>query len=166
MGQLKTVPEIELLTGESAVVNDFSLVVATTNGTGSQTSNQALLRALFKMGIPVSGKNIFPSNIQGAPTWYRIRISRDGYVARAETAEILIAFNQATFATDLQELPAGGVCIHNGDWRFVPSRDDVIFYALPVNQFVKATGMKGKLRDYVANMVYLGGNRPTAQRTA
>lgn len=156
MGQLETVPKIESLTEESAVVNDFSLVVATVNGTGSQTSNLALLRSLFKMGIPVNGKNIFPSNIQGAPTWYHTRISRYGYVARAETAEILVAFNQATFPTDLQKLPPGGVCIYNGDWRRAPERDDITAYALPVNQFVKATGMKGKLRDYVANMVYLG----------
>jgi 2-oxoglutarate/2-oxoacid ferredoxin oxidoreductase subunit alpha len=71
-------------------------VVATANGTGSQTANLALLRAFFKMGIPVNGKNIFPSNIQGLPTWYHIRVSKDGYVARRHTSEILVAFNDAT----------------------------------------------------------------------
>ena len=71
------------------VVNDFSISVATMNGSGSQTSNLTLLRALFKMGIPVSGKNLFPSNIQGLPTWYTIRVSRDGYLARTETIEII-----------------------------------------------------------------------------
>ena len=81
---------------EDLIVNDFAIVVATANGTGSQTANMAILRALFKMGIPVNGKNIFPSNIQGLPTWYHIRVSRDGYTARRHTSEILVAFNQAT----------------------------------------------------------------------
>ncbi len=156
MATVETVSERRPLTGDSSVVNDFSLIVATVNGTGSQTANLALLRAIFKMGIPVNGKNIFPSNIQGAPTWYHIRISKKGYVARSETPELLIAFNQATFNNDLEKLPDGGVCIYNADWRTVPSRDGITFYALPVNQFVTSTGMKGKLRDYVANMVYLG----------
>ena len=138
------------------VVNDFSLIVATVNGTGSQTANLALLRSFFKMGIPVNGKNIFPSNIQGLPTWYNIRISREGYVARRETSEILVAFNLATVQEDIDNLPPGGVCLHNGDWRSIPQRDDIIYYGIPVNSFVGKTGMKGKLRDYIANMVYVG----------
>ncbi len=138
-------------------VNDFAMVVATANGTGSQTANLAILRALFKMGIPVNGKNIFPSNIQGLPTWYHIRVSKDGYVARRHTSEILVAFNQVTLFEDVQNLPAGGVCIHNADWRTVPERDDVTFYGIPVNQFTRQTGAKGKLRDYIANMVFVGG---------
>jgi 2-oxoglutarate ferredoxin oxidoreductase subunit alpha len=142
--------------GRPPVVNDFSLVAATVNGTGSQTSNLALLRAFFKMGIPVNGKNIFPSNIQGAPTWYTIRVSQAGYVARRQTSEILVAFNQATVQRDIQQLPPGGVCIHNGDWRSVPQRDDITYYAIPVNQFVRQVEVKGKLRDYLANMVYVG----------
>ena len=80
------------------ITNNFSLTIATVNGTGSQTANLAILRTLFKMGIPVNGKNIFPSNIQGMPTWYHIRVSKDGYVARSETTEILVAFN-ADWAT-------------------------------------------------------------------
>ncbi|MFQ5437003.1 MAG: 2-oxoacid:acceptor oxidoreductase subunit alpha, partial [Anaerolineae bacterium] len=136
--------------------NDFSMVVATANGTGSQTANLAILRALFKMGIPVNGKNIFPSNIQGLPTWYHIRVSKDGYVARRHTSEVLVAFNQATVFEDVQNLPPGSVCIHNADWRTMPERDDVTFYGIPVNQFVRKTGMKGKLRDYIANMVFVG----------
>ena len=85
---------------QQPVINDFSIVVATVNGTGSQTANLALLRAFFKMGIPVNGKNIFPSNIQGLPTWYHIRVSHEGYVARRETNNILVAFNQNTVADD------------------------------------------------------------------
>ncbi len=139
-----------------SVINDFSMVVATVNGTGSQTANLTLLRAFFKMGIPVNGKNIFPSNIQGLPTWYHIRVSRDGYVARRHTSEVLVAFNPNTVAQDIQALPAGGVCLHNADWRDVPHRADVTYYAIPVNSFIRDTGAKGKQRDYLANMVYVG----------
>ena len=139
------------------IVNDFSIVVATKNGTGSQTSNLALLRAMFKMGIPVNGKNIFPSNIQGLPTWYHIRVSFEGYVARRHTSEILVAFNEVTQKEDIENLPPGGVCVHNADWRAgVHQRDDITYYAIPVNQFVRSSGMKGKQRDYISNMVYVG----------
>lgn len=138
------------------IVNDYSIVVATANGTGSQTSNLAILRALFKMGIPVNGKNIFPSNIQGLPTWYHIRLSKDGYTARRHTSEILVAFNHVTVVQDIQTLPPGGICLYNGDWRTVPQRDDITYYAVPVNMFIRDTGMKGKLKDYISNMVYVG----------
>lgn len=138
------------------IINDFSFVVATENGTGSQTANLTLLRAMFKMGIPVNGKNIFPSNIQGLPTWYHIRVSKDGYIARRHTSELLIAFNEATVAEDIKNVPAGGVCLYNADWRNVPTRDDITLYAVPVNQFVRETGLKGKLGNYIANMVYVG----------
>ncbi|MFZ0547690.1 MAG: 2-oxoacid:acceptor oxidoreductase subunit alpha [Candidatus Promineifilaceae bacterium] len=142
--------------GREPVINDFSFVVATANGTGSQTSNLTLLRALFKMGIPVNGKNIFPSNIQGLPTWYHIRVSYEGFVARRQTSEVLVAFNEATVEDDIATLPAGGVCIYSADWRNVPLRDDVTNYAIPVNQFLREAGVRGKIRDYIANMVYVG----------
>ncbi|MCA9949290.1 MAG: 2-oxoacid:acceptor oxidoreductase subunit alpha [Anaerolineales bacterium] len=141
---------------QQPVINDFSIVVATVNGTGSQTANLALLRAFFKMGIPVNGKNIFPSNIQGLPTWYQIRVSHEGYVARRETNEILVAFNQDTVVEDIAALPAGGVCLYNDDWRSIPQRKDITYYSVPVNRFVAKTGMKGKLRDYITNMIYVG----------
>ena len=141
---------------ESLIINDFAIVVATANGTGSQTANLAILRALFKMGIPVNGKNIFPSNIQGLPTWYHIRLSADGYTGRRHTSEVLVAFNQATLVQDVQTLPAGGICLTNADWRSVPQRDDITTYAIPVNEFIRDSGMKGKLKDYLANMVYVG----------
>jgi 2-oxoglutarate/2-oxoacid ferredoxin oxidoreductase subunit alpha len=139
-----------------SVINDFSMVVATANGTGSQTANLTLLRALFKMGIPVNGKNIFPSNIQGLPTWYHIRVSHEGFTARRHTSEVLVAFNQATVKEDIANLPPGGVCIYNADWRDTPLRDDVTNYAIPVNQFLREADARGKLRDYLANMVYVG----------
>lgn len=156
MSVVEAVPKEERADERPLITNDFSIVVATANGTGSQTSNLAILRALFKMGIPVNGKNIFPSNIQGMPTWYHIRVSHEGYVARRHTSEILVAFNEATVAEDIAQLPPGGVCLHNDDWRSVPQRDDIIYYGVPVNQFVRETGMRGKLRDYIANMVYVG----------
>ena len=148
-------PAPEVAQGE-LIVNDFAIVVATANGTGSQTANLAILRALFKMGIPVNGKNIFPSNIQGLPTWYHIRLSADGYTGRRHTSEVLVAFNQATLVQDVQTLPAGGICLTNADWRSAPQRDDIITYAIPVNEFIRDSGMKGKLKDYLANMVYVG----------
>ncbi len=156
MGVLQIAPDRAAAAERPSVVNDFSIVAATANGTGSQTANLAILRALFKMGIPVNGKNIFPSNIQGLPTWYHIRVSHEGYVARRHTSEVLIAFNAATVNEDIEILPPGGICIHNDDWRSLPERDDIIYYAIPVNQFVRETGMKGKLKDYISNMVYVG----------
>jgi 2-oxoglutarate ferredoxin oxidoreductase subunit alpha len=140
---------------EETRVNDFSIRLASANGTGSQTANTALLRALFRMGIPVSGKNLFPSNIQGLPTWFTIRVSRDGWTARPERPEILVAFNKATLLRDVGELPPGGVCLHP-DHLAPPPRDDVVFYPLPVRELVKESGVEPRFKDYVANMVYVG----------
>src|SRR5690349_2942862 len=110
------------------IVNDFQIVVATVNGTGSQTANSTLIRALFKMGIPINGKNIFPSNIQGLPTWFIIRLSKDGYTSRRETSEILIAMNQATVTDDIRDLPAGGLCLFPEDWKIKQDREDITYY--------------------------------------
>lgn len=137
------------------IINDFSLVAATANGTGSQTANLALLRAFFKMGIPVHGKNIFPSNIQGLPTWYTIRVSHQGYIAR-KPAEILIAFNPTTLHEDIAQLPAGGVCLYNSDFAGLPQREEVIYYGLPVSELIKDVEVPVKRKPYVANMVYVG----------
>lgn len=139
-----------------ATVNNFSIVIATVNGSGSQTANGLLARAAFKMGIPVSPKNLFPSNISGLPTWYTIRLSADGYTARREDAEVLVAFNPATAQEDLATLPSGGVCIHPDDIKFTDPRDDVFMYAIPAKTLVKEAGVDPKLRDLVANMVYVG----------
>src|SRR5947199_6103194 len=99
-------------------VNDFSIVVATVNGSGSQTANGLLVRAAFKMGIPANPKNLFPSNISGLPTWYIIRLSKAGYTARREESEVLVAFNPATAEEDLANVPRGGLCIYPDDFRF------------------------------------------------
>ena len=89
------------------IINDFSITVGTVNGSGSSTANTTLLRALFKMGIPVSGKNLFPSNIQGQPTWYTIRVSKDGFLGRRELQEIVVAMNPASYARDLAAVAPG-----------------------------------------------------------
>lgn len=139
----------------SPVINDFSLVVATANGTGSQTANLTLLRTFFKMGIPVHGKNIFPSNIQGLPTWYHIRVSHEGYIAR-KPSEILVAFNPVTAAEDIQELPAGGVCLYNADLKNLPKRDDLVSYPIPVSELIAGVDVPVKRKPYIANMAYVG----------
>ena len=138
------------------VVNDFSMTVATINGSGSQTSNLTLQRALFKMGIPVSGKNLFPSNIQGLPTWYTIRINKNGYTARSETDEIVVAMNPATIQDDLKKVIPGGAFFYGDHIRFEPDRDDISIYSMPANEIAKNSDAPTKLRDYVANMVYVG----------
>lgn len=141
----------------ATVVNDFSIVVATVNGTGSQTANTAIIRTLFQMGLPVSGKNLFPSNISGLPTWYNIRVSEKGYIARRETSEILIAFNENTWQEDVANLPTNGICIYPKDWKnFQETRSDITYYSIPVKEFVKATETPPNLRDYVATMAYVG----------
>ncbi|MDJ0751975.1 MAG: 2-oxoacid:acceptor oxidoreductase subunit alpha [Ardenticatenaceae bacterium] len=142
--------------GQRSVINDFSIVVATANGTGSQTSNLAILRAIYKMGIPVNGKNIFPSNIQGLPTWYHIRVSKDGYVARRENSEVLVAFNSDTAVQDLQDLPSGGICIYRDDLKGLPERTDVTMYPVPLVRLLRQTGAKGSFRDRYTNMIYVG----------
>ena len=138
------------------VVNDFSITIATVNGSGSQTANNTVLRAIHKMGVTVSGKNIFPSNIQGLPTWFTIRVSKDGYLGRCEQAEILVAMNRASIHEDIQSLAPGGICLHPIDEQLPIKRDDVTFYPMPVHELVTQSGADGKLKPYVANMVYVG----------
>jgi 2-oxoglutarate/2-oxoacid ferredoxin oxidoreductase subunit alpha len=139
-----------------SVINDFTLNIATVNGSGSQTSNSVLLRALFKMGIPVTGKNLFPSNIQGLPTWYTIRLSKDGYLARAEEYEIAVCLNGRSVAEDMEGVASNGVVIYDDTLPIAARRADVTYYAIPVAQLVKEANLPFDLRDYVANMVYVG----------
>jgi 2-oxoglutarate ferredoxin oxidoreductase subunit alpha len=138
------------------IVNDFSLVVATINGTGSQTANMALLRALFRMGIPVNGKNLFPSNIQGLPTWFTIRTNADGHTARRERNQILVTMNESTYEEDLSYLDEGGVCFFPDTFKVKSTRPDVICYSMPVKDLVQKVAPPRHLRDYVRNMVYVG----------
>ncbi|WIG58038.1 MAG: 2-oxoacid:acceptor oxidoreductase subunit alpha [Ktedonobacterales bacterium] len=139
-----------------AGINNFTIVAATVNGSGSQTANNTLIRALFKMGIPVVGKNIFPSNIQGLPTWFSIRVSKDGFVARRETAEIVVALNRNTAAEDIAGVAPGGVVIYPIEWKLPEDRTDITYYSLPVQQMAKDSGANADMRPYVANMAYVG----------
>ena len=139
----------------SPVVNDFALVVATANGSGSQTANLTLLRSFFKMGIPVHGKNIFPSNIQGLPTWYHIRVSHQGYIAR-RSPELLVAFNPATAPEDVQNMPPGGVVFMSSEIKGIPQRPDLTYYPIPTNELIAGIDVPVKRKPYIANMAYVG----------
>jgi len=143
-------------TPAEVVGNDFSIKVATVNGSGSQTSNSVLLRALFKMGIPVTGKNLFPSNIHGLPTWYIIRLSKAGYLAHRDTFEVVICMNGVTVAEDMASVAQGGVVLYDDSLPIPAHRKDVTYYPMPVNQLIKEANLPFKLRDYIANMVYVG----------
>jgi len=138
------------------IVNDFSITIGTVNGSGSQTANVTLLRALFKMGIPVSGKNLFPSNIQGLPTWYTIRISKDRFIARRDVQEIVVEMNAASFQRDLEVVSPGGAFYYADDIKLPVTRTDISVYPMPIKQMAKAAQVSPNLRDYIANMVYVG----------
>lgn len=139
------------------VVNDFSIIVGTKNGSGSSTANNTILRAIFKMGIPVSGKNLFPSNIQGLPTWYTIRASKDGYLGRRETNEIVIAINPDSFTRDLESVAPGGAFYYADHIKLPINRTDIAIYPMPVKELVKNDpNVPTDFRELVGNMVYVG----------
>lgn len=156
MSDVKALPLESLLVEHEPIVNDFQIMIATVNGSGSQTANTALMRSIFRMGVPVSGKNIFPSNIQGLPTWFTVRVSKDGYIARREDYHILVAMNQETVAEDVRKLAPGGVCLYPQEWKLREDRPDIIYYPMPVEKLLEASDVPANLKSYVANMVYLG----------
>ena len=138
------------------IVNDFSIQAGTVNGSGSQSANNVLLRSIFRMGIPVSGKNLFPSNIAGLPTWYTIRASKHGYVARKKEIDIVIAMNPETAREDILSLPAGAVAIYDETLNLQQYRDDVTCYPVPFDKLTAAACPEAKLRKLVRNMIYVG----------
>ena len=138
------------------IVNDFSIQIATVNGSGSQSANSVLLRSIFRMGIPVSGKNLFPSNIAGLPTWYTIRVSKHGWVARKTHIDVLIAMNAETAREDVLSLSPGGAVIYDESLKLSELRSDLSFYAVPFDQLAATTGAEAKLRKLIKNMVYVG----------
>ncbi|MGZ4822595.1 MAG: 2-oxoacid:acceptor oxidoreductase family protein, partial [Terriglobales bacterium] len=113
------------------IVNDFSLQVATVNGSGSQSANTVLLRTIFQMGVPVSGKNLFPSNIAGLPTWYTIRASKDGYIARKKEIDFLVAMNAETAEEDVKSLAPGAAVLYDEPLGLGSLRQDLTFYSVP-----------------------------------
>jgi 2-oxoglutarate ferredoxin oxidoreductase subunit alpha len=138
------------------IVNDLTIQAATVNGSGSQTANLVLTRAIFKMGIPVAPKNVFPSNIEGLPTWYQLRVTPEGHMARSDRVDILIAFNAATWREDLRTVRPGGVVIHEEAYSTGDARTDLIYYAVPFSKLAKAKIPNEPLRKQLANMIYVG----------
>jgi len=138
------------------VVNDFSIQVATVNGSGSQSANTVLLRTIFQMGVPVSGKNMFPSNIAGLPTWYTIRASKKGYIARKKEIDFLVAMNAETAREDVMSLAPGAVALYDEPLKLGELRSDLIFYPVPYDKITAAACPESKLRKLVKNMVYVG----------
>jgi 2-oxoglutarate ferredoxin oxidoreductase subunit alpha len=142
--------------GPKRVVNNMSIQVATVNGSGSQSSNTVLLRSIFQMGVPVSGKNMFPSNIAGLPTWYTIRANKDGYIARKKEIDFLIAMNAETAQEDVMSLAPGAAVLYDEPLALHSLRSDLTFYAVPYDKLVAPVCPEAKLRKLVKNMIYVG----------
>src|ERR1700719_437731 len=138
------------------ITNDLTIQAATVNGSGSQTANLVLTRAIFKMGIPVAPKNVFPSNIEGLPTWYQLRVTPEGHMARSDRVDVLVAFNAATWREDLKTVRPGGVVIHEESYSTADARTDLIYYAVPFSKLAKSKIPSETLRKQLANMIYVG----------
>jgi 2-oxoglutarate/2-oxoacid ferredoxin oxidoreductase subunit alpha len=148
--------EVSQQSSTRLIANDCSIQIATVNGSGSQSANSVLLKSVFAMGIPVSGKNLFPSNIAGLPTWYTIRASKHGYVARKKEIDLLVAMNQETAREDILSLPKGGAAIYDEALNLKQYRGDVTCYPVPFDKLTAAVCPEAKLRKLVRNMVYVG----------
>jgi 2-oxoglutarate/2-oxoacid ferredoxin oxidoreductase subunit alpha len=142
--------------GKQRIVNDMSIQVGTVNGSGSQSSNTVLLRAIFQMGVPVSGKNMFPSNIAGLPTWYTIRANKNGYIGRKKEIDFLVAMNPETASEDVMSLAPGASVLYDEPLALHKLRNDLIFYSVPYDKIVAQVCQEAKLRKLVKNMVYVG----------
>jgi 2-oxoglutarate ferredoxin oxidoreductase subunit alpha len=144
------------VSSSKAIVNDLTIQAATVNGSGSQTANLVLTRAIFSLGIPVAPKNVFPSNIEGLPTWYQLRITPEGYQARKNKVDVLIALNPATWAADLKAVEPGGAVIHEEAYSKADAREDVVYYPVPFAKLAKAKITSDTLRKQLTNMIYVG----------
>jgi 2-oxoglutarate ferredoxin oxidoreductase subunit alpha len=139
-------------------INDFAFKIGTVNGTGSASANGLLMQALFRMGLPISGKNVFPSNIQGLPTWYEIRVSGKGYTARTPDFDLVVAVNTSTYAQDIQEVRSGGWVLFDSSWPLDESllRPDVTFLGVPMGHMCVEAFKGGRERVLMKNIVYVG----------
>jgi 2-oxoglutarate/2-oxoacid ferredoxin oxidoreductase subunit alpha len=139
-------------------INDFAIKLANVNGTGSASANGLLMQAIFRMGIPVSGKNLFPSNIQGLPTWYEIRVNKDGYTARALDYDLVVAMNAQTYERDIQEVRTGGYVMYDSSWPLDRSlyREDVNFLPVPLAQMCNERFSDPRQRILMKNIAYAG----------
>jgi 2-oxoglutarate ferredoxin oxidoreductase subunit alpha len=150
------VQEVGLRPTTERIVNDFAIQVATVNGSGSQTANLVLLRSIFQMGVPVSGKNMFPSNIAGLPTWYTIRASAKGYIGRKKEVDFLVAMNPETAREDVLTLAPGAAVVYDEPLKLNELRQDLVFYPVPFDKLMQPITSDAKLRRLVRNMVYDG----------
>ena len=141
---------------EERIINDFAIQVATVNGSGSQTANMVLLRSIFQMGVPVSGKNMFPSNIAGLPTWYTIRASAKGYIGRKKEVDLLVAMNVETAKEDVLTLAPGAAVVYDEPLKLNALRNDLTFYPVPFDKIINPITTDAKLRRLVRNMIYDG----------
>jgi 2-oxoglutarate ferredoxin oxidoreductase subunit alpha len=139
-------------------INDFVLKIATVNGTGSASANGLLMKALFRMGIPVTGKNLFPSNIQGLPTWYEVRANRQGYMSRSGRVDVMVAMNAQTYEKDLAEVSPGGFLIYDSTWPRdrTLSRSDITVLGVPLSKLCNETFSKARIRILMKNVAYVG----------
>src|SRR3979411_279621 len=138
------------------IINNLTIQAATVNGSGSQTAHLILTRAIFHMGIPVAPKNVFPSNIEGLPTWYQLRVTPQGHMARRDQVDILIAFNPATWHQDLRTVRPGGVVVHEEVYSNADVRGAVTYYPVPFSKLAKSKIQSDTLRKQLANMIYVG----------
>src|SRR3970040_854620 len=150
------VQEIPRASHPQRIVNDFSIQVATVNGSGSQTANMVLLRSILLMGVPVSGKNMFPSNIAGLPTWYTIRASKRGYLGRKKEGVFLVGMNPETAKEDVLTLDPGAAVVYDEPLKLNALRNDLVFYPVPFDKLVAPVCPDAKLRRLVRNMIYDG----------
>src|SRR5215510_5218719 len=139
-------------------INDFAFKIATANGTGSASANGLIMQAIFRMGVPVTGKNVFPSNIQGLPTWYEIRVSKDGYTARTPHFDLMVALNAATYQKDVAEVRTGGYLLYDSSWPLDEKlhRPDVTYLGVPLAEMCNATFKGVRERILMKNIAYAG----------
>src|SRR6201986_4164951 len=139
-------------------INDFAIKLANVNGSGSASANSLIMQAIFRMGVPFSGKNLFPSNIQGLPTWYEIRVNKDGYTARAPQYDLMVAMNAQTYKRDVAEVRSGGYLVYDSTWPLDADlfRDDVTFIGVPLARLCNENFQGARERILVKNIACAG----------
>lgn len=147
-----------LQSAKVAQTNNFAFKLANVNGTGSASANGLIMQAIFRMGIPVSGKNLFPSNIQGLPTWYEVRVNKDGHTARTPTFDLMVAMNAETYGQDIREVASGGYVLYDSSWPLADTlmRDDVTFLGIPLAKMCTEAFAQSRERILMKNIVYVG----------
>ena len=145
-------------TSTKGKLNNFVIKLANVNGTGSASANSLLMKSIFRMGVPVCGKNFFPSNIQGLPTWYEIRVSRDGYLARSGSVDVMVAMNAQTYQQDLKEVSPGGILVYDSTWPRdrVLTRKDIQIFGIPLARMCNEHFSNPRARILMKNMAYVG----------